>query len=240
MSHRVSRHLRLAVAEYDAAIRRFIPEYETMLATAALEVLAARPGRILDLGAGTGALAGAVLERAAAAPARTPDVAAGAPAGLVVELLDIDPAMLDQARARLRPYGHRARFTLGSFEDALPSCDAVMASLSLHHVPTLEAKTALFRRIGDALPVGGVFVNADVTMPAHEPARSAAFAGWADHLVSCGIARAEAFDHFAAWADEDTYFPVDAELSALAEAGFDARCVWQEGVSTVVSARRRG
>jgi len=36
-----------------------------------------------------------------------------------------------------------------------------------------------------------------------------------------GITDAQARGHFAAWSDEDRYFPLDAELSALREAGFD-------------------
>ncbi len=53
------------------------------------------PGRVLDLGAGTGALAGAVV---------------GHPGVGVVELIDVDAEMLDQARARLEGFGGRARF----------------------------------------------------------------------------------------------------------------------------------
>jgi hypothetical protein len=113
-----------------------------------------------------------------------------------------------------------------------------MASLSLHHVRTLAEKSALFGNIFAALPSGGVLVNADVTMPTAEPARGDRYDSWADHLVSSGMKRAEAFRHFEAWADEDVYFPLEDELEALSAAGFEASCVWNEGVSTVVVARR--
>jgi hypothetical protein len=37
-----------------------------------------------------------------------------------------------------------------------------------------------------------------------------------------------------AWASEDRYFPLDAELSALREAGFDeVECFWRRGLSAV-------
>ena len=63
MSHSVRRHLRVDVDAYDQSIRRFIPAYEEMLEQAASALAEARPERVLDLGAGTGALTEAVLQR---------------------------------------------------------------------------------------------------------------------------------------------------------------------------------
>jgi len=223
VSHSVRRHLRVEIDEYDASIRRFIPGYEGMIGAAADEVVAAAPDHVLDLGAGTGALAAAVLERAPAA---------------VVELLDLDAEMLQGARGRLRPFGDRAGFVVASFDDPFAPCDAIMASLSLHHIPTLSAKAELFCRAFRALRPGGVFVNADVTVPEDSPGREAAFRGWADHLVANGISEEEAWQHFDDWAEEDTYFPVEVELEALAAEGFEARTAWRCGVSTVLVGRR--
>ncbi len=225
MTHSVRRHLRVDIAGYDASIRRFIPGYETMLREAASAVAAVRPALVVDLGAGTGALAEALLAR--------PEVGA-------VELVDVDEEMLGRARERLAGFGSRARFVLRSFHDPLPRCDAVAASLALHHVRTLEDKAALFARVHAALRPGGVFVNADVTMPAGEPGREEAWRAWAGHLVASGIAEPRAWEHFAEWADEDTYFPLEDELAALERAGFDARRVWRDRVSTVVAARKKG
>jgi len=223
MSHSVRKHLRLDIDAYDATIRRFIPSYEEMISTAVDALATHRPAHVLDLGAGTGAMAAALLER-------TDDTS--------VELIDIDNEMLTRARIRLGDFGDRPLFALRSFADPLPRCDAVMASLALHHVPTLDEKAALFVRIHAALETGGLFVNADVTMPEADPARAAAYEEWADHLVARGCRRADAFAHFQAWSVEDTYFPLDAELDALTEAGFTASCVWREGVSTVVVAAK--
>ncbi len=223
MSHSVRRHLHLEVREYDEAIRRFIPGYEAMLAVAAREALAVSPARVLDLGSGTGALAGVLLERSS---------------DPVVELLDADPEMLDRARERLAPHGERARFRTGSFTEPLPAADAVTASLSLHHLPTLRQKSEVFRTIAATLPVGGVFVNADVTLPGGEADRAAAFREWASHLVASGIPEERAWQHFREWADEDTYFPVEEEMAAMRDAGLDPRLVWQDRVVTVVSARK--
>ena len=156
----------------------------------------------------------------------------------VVELVDVDCEMLGRAEARLRRFGERVRLREQSFNDALPGCDAVAASLALHHVGDMGVKTALFARIAQALRPGGIFVNADVTMPEAGPQRAADYATWAAHLVACGITEARAYQHFEEWSDEDTYFPLDRELQAMGEAGFDAQCVWRQTPSTVLVGRK--
>ena len=222
--HSVRRHLRVATSAYDATIRQFIPGYEAMLRGAARELAPVASGRVLDLGGGTGALAEAILE-----------VGDGG-----VELIDIDREMLAQARTRLARFGRRARFTEASFLQALPRCHGVAASLALHHLPTLDEKRALYRRIHEALKPGGMFVNADATMPADPAAAEATWRAWADHMVAQGIEERRAFEHFEEWSEEDTYFPLEDELAAVAAAGFEAKCVWREAGIAMVVGRKDG
>lgn len=224
MSHSVRRHLRVEIEAYDRTIRAFIPAYEEMLERAAGAVAESRPARVIDLGAGTGALAQAVLQRCE---------------GASVELIDADAEMLDQARERLSPFASRVSYSVRPFQGPLPACDAVVASLALHHVPTLAAKREIFAAIHAALPTGGVFVNADATMPADPAARQADYETWAAHLVSCGIEEEQAWRHFQEWSGEDTYFPLEEELAALEEAGFDADCLWRAVPQAVVRAVKR-
>ena len=228
MSHSVRTHLGVEVAAYDEAIRRFIPGYDVMLSVAAEQVAAARPRRVLDLGAGTGALSQAVLERAALdgfAPTAT--------------LLDVDGEMIDQARVRLVRFADRIGFLQQSYHDPLPCCDAAVASLALHHVPLMSEKRRLYKRVFNALPAGGVFVNADAVMPADAAGQAATYDRWAAHMVAQGVARERAFEHFAEWADEDTYHPMEEELAAVHAAGFHAECAWREGPMAVVVGRKR-
>ncbi len=219
MSHSVRRHLRVEVDAYDEIIRRFIPGYEEMLATAARAVSADGPGTVLDLGAGTGALAGAILGHEGVG---------------VVELVDVDPEMLDHARVRLKRFGTRARFRERSFLDPLPTSDAVAASLALHHIRDMAEKRALYRRIRACLGPGGVFVNADAVMPADAPGRGAEYAFWAAHMVSRGIPRKRAYRHFAEWAEEDAYHPIEHELEAMEAAGFETEVAWRAGPMAVL------
>ena len=150
-THSVKRHLDVDAEGYDLQIRRFIPHYDEMLATGVelLAALAPASGHVLDLGGGTGALSAAVLD--------------GLP-GVRVTLLDVDRDMLGEARQRLAGYGDRVAFHEGSFLDPLPTADAVVASLALHHVHDLQTKIELYRAIHDTLSRGGVLLNLDAAV----------------------------------------------------------------------------
>ena len=92
--HRVAGHLGVAADDYDRTIRTFIPGYERMLATVVhwLDGRVPAGGLVVDLGAGTGALSAAIL-------AALPDVR--------VQLVDIDPNMLEVAATRCAAYRDR-------------------------------------------------------------------------------------------------------------------------------------
>ena len=223
MNHSVRSHLRLEIDAYDESIRKFIPGYEEGLTRAAGEVADAGPALVLDLGAGTGALTEAILKHECVDR---------------VDAIDVDPEMLAQARVRLKRFEPRVRFSERSFDGPLPGCDAVAASLALHHVPTMKGKLAIYERMFRALRPGGVFVNADVTVSSHPGARERTYRLWAAHLVACGIDEQRAYRHFDEWALEDTYFPLDEELAALRQAGFHAECVWRDGPNTLMVGRK--
>src|SRR5512140_3818173 len=97
--HRVATHLGLAASDYDAAIRRYIPTYEEMIGTIVAIVGTLESPYVIDLGAGTGALGAAILDRIPRAR---------------VQFLDIDPAMLEVAGARVAAHGARAELRRGS------------------------------------------------------------------------------------------------------------------------------
>jgi tRNA (cmo5U34)-methyltransferase len=211
---------------YDLLIRRFIPHDDEMIETGveALAALAPADSRVLDLGGGTGALSSAVLT--------------GLPSARVT-VLDVDPEMLDEARRRLAAFEGRVSFREASFLEPLPAADAVVASLALHHVQDLGTKMALYRAIRDAMPPTGVFVNLDAAVTEGPRLNALMFDGWAAGMGEHGISDEEARGHFAAWAEEDRVFPLDVELGALREAGFDeVECLWRRGLSAVICALR--
>jgi tRNA (cmo5U34)-methyltransferase len=197
-----------------------------MLATGVelLAALAPPTAHVLDLGAGTGALSAAVLS--------------GLP-GARVTLLDVDTEMLDEARRRLAPFAGRVGFREASFLDPLPAADAVVASLALHHVHDLDVKTDLYRSVHEALARGGVFLNLDAAITEGARLNALTLDRWAARMAEHGMTDAEARCHFAAWAAEDRYFPLDEELAALRRAGFaEVECFWRRGSSAICCALR--
>ena len=211
----VATHLGIDLTDYDARIRAFIPDYETMLAAAAA-VVPANARTIVDLGTGTGALAALCLTRA--------------PQARIVGI-DADAEILPLAEKRL---GAAATFINESFLRArLPRCDAVVASIALHHVRTRTAKAALYRRVRTALRPRGIFVSVDC-----HPAASKAIArqqrdAWLAHLrQSYTPPEAEAL--LAAWAKDDVYVPLDAEIDLLRRGGFAVEVIWRNGSFAVL------
>ena len=223
LSHSVHRHLRIEIQSYDEMIRRLIPGYEEMVAVAAREATRTSPHRVVDLGAGTGALSEAILQ---------------ANRSSHVQLIDIDREMLFQARDRLSGCGARVQFTEMSFLEPLPPCGAAVASIALHHVRSITAKRTLYRRIHAAVEPGGAFVNADAAMAADPAKTEAIWRSWIDHMGAHGIDEDGARRHFAQWAEEDTYFTLEEELEAVDDAGFETSCVWRHGPMCVVVGRK--
>lgn len=220
LHHRVASHLGVDAQAYDAAIRRWIPGYEAMVGTI-IDIVGELGGEplVVDLGTGTGALACAILDGVSRARA---------------VLVDIDPSMLALAGERVREHGARAELRQASFDDELPACDAVVASLALHHVPAIEGKRALYTRIHRALRPGGVFLMGDATVHRTGPAHDRIYRQWEAGMAEAGISHEQAAELFAQWSREDTYHPLAVELQALAAAGFaEPDCFWKRGAMTV-------
>ena len=220
----VAAHLGIDLREYDARIRTFIPDYEPMLGSAAAALRAAARRRhpvVVDLGIGTGALSAACLD---AVP------------GAQVIGIDEDEGMLTAARERL---GRRLTSTVhDSFErSALPSCDAAVASLALHHVPTPARRLRLFRRLRAALRPGGVLIGADCYPASSSRIAAVDRAAWLAHLERAYTPR-EARAFLRAWAKEDHYATLADELALLRRAGFSVDVPWRRGAFAVIAAAR--
>ncbi|MGZ4278415.1 MAG: class I SAM-dependent methyltransferase [Solirubrobacteraceae bacterium] len=207
---------------YDAERRRLLPCFDAFYAAAVEAVgLSGRPpGRVLDLGAGTGLLAGFVAQAFPAAR---------------LTLLDGAGAMLAQARERL---GERASYVVGDLADPLPEgpWDAIVSALAIHHLDD-PGKRDLFARVRAALAPGGVFVNAEqvagetpwldaVHVERHERAARALGTTEAEWAAAAGRM------------SHDVCATVEDQLVWLRDAGFaDAGCFWRDGRFAVLVAR---
>jgi tRNA (cmo5U34)-methyltransferase len=214
----VATHLGINIREYDKRIRTFIPDYEEMLALAA-GFVPAQAQTIVDLGTGTGALAARCISHASRAR---------------IVGIDADDEILNVARRRL---GSRASFVASSFLRApLPSCDAVVASFALHHVRTRTAKAALYRRVRKALRPGGVFVVVDCHPAADPVVARRQREEWSRHLRRT-YTPIKSAALLAAWAKEDVYVPLDAEMKIMRRSGFRVDVIWRKGSFAVLRGR---
>jgi SAM-dependent methyltransferase len=200
-------HLGIDLREYDQRIRTFIPGYGAMLDIAASVLrtaVAARTPLVVDLGVGTGALSARCKEEV--------------PSARLIGV-DEDAAMLAAARARL---GRKLKTLHGDFESVpLPRCDAFVACLALHHIPTRARRLRLFRRMFRALRPGGVIISADCH-PASSPRQVLMdLSAWLGHLEQTYTAR-EARGYLKAWSREDHYVPLVEEIGVLQRSGFTA------------------
>jgi tRNA (cmo5U34)-methyltransferase len=209
--------------DYVAARRRLVPTFDRFYGTAveALGLIGRAPARVLDLGAGTGLLAGAVAET-------YPDTE--------LVLLDGSPAMLEQARSLL---GERASYVTSRLEAPLPPgpWDAVVSALAIHHLDH-AGKRDLYRRVRDEISSGGVFVNAE-QVGASTPFLEDAYKAWHERRArELGASEAE-------WAGArermlaDRLATVEDQLAWLSEAGFaDVDCLVKDHSHAVLFARR--
>jgi tRNA (cmo5U34)-methyltransferase len=137
-------------SEYDAERRGIIPDYDDFYHAAV--TAADWPGeepRILDIGAGTGALSALLLGRYPEAD---------------LTLLDISTEMLAIAAKRFHPNEHVHLIVSDYSHEGLPgSFDLVCSALSIHHLEN-AFKQQLFTSIFAALNPGGFFINAEQVM----------------------------------------------------------------------------
>jgi tRNA (cmo5U34)-methyltransferase len=215
--HRVAGHLGIAADDYDTTIRRLIPNYERMIATIVhwLDGHVPSDGLVVDLGAGTGGLSAAILDA-------LPDVR--------VQLVDVDPNMLEVAAVRCAAHEGRYELRHARFEDELPRCDGVVAMLALHHVATHDEKRELYRAVRGALQPGGLVVVGDLLVHRDGPERRGMLRDYYVHMAENGISAEEADAHFAQWAEDDFYVSLPDELALMADAGFQRPdCFWRDG-----------
>jgi ubiquinone/menaquinone biosynthesis C-methylase UbiE len=213
----VASHLGIRLEEYDARIRTFIPDYDTMLEVAG-SLVPPRTRRIVDLGIGTGALSAQCLRHA-------PDAR--------IVGIDADPEILRLASERL---GDRLTAVAGSFlRTPLARSDVIAASFALHHVRTQAAKAALYRRARAALAARGRLLIVDCAPAIDRGLRAAQRDAWLAHLRR-SYSRAEAGRLLAAWAREDVYVPLETELALLRRSGLRPDVVWRRGGFAVIAA----
>jgi tRNA (cmo5U34)-methyltransferase len=206
-------------ATYDRDRMKLIPGHEAFYA-AALELIPFDAATIVELGAGSG-LFSAMLRKA------FPEAH--------LHLIDFSQPMLDLARARLGDDRH-IHYSLADYTtQPLPqSCDAVVSSLSIHHLED-ERKRAILTPIFAALKPGGLFINADHIAGPTPELEETYQQRWLSDVRALGATEQQIADSLFRQ-QEDRRTPVASQLAWLRDAGFINVDCWYKHSSFAVFA----
>ncbi|HLZ68883.1 MAG TPA: class I SAM-dependent methyltransferase [Dehalococcoidia bacterium] len=173
--------------------------------------------RVLDVGAGYGAVAAAVLAAFPRAEAT---------------LLDISEAMMQVGAERMAPFAGRYRYLHGDFADGeLPEAaagpfQAIVSGRAIHHLPP-AATRSLYRACAARLAPGGCFLNLDMTAAVDGGAAAAYRRAEEREREARGEPAAPPRSHHAEHEGHD-FQPLDEHLRWLREAGLvSVDCYWK-------------
>lgn len=214
--------------EYDTAIRRCVPRYDEMQSTM-LGYLPSFEGtpKILELGAGTGAL----TERTA----RHLPGSSICAADLSAESLKICADRVGKHAAIETITGDMREL---NFEPERFDC--ILSSIAIHHLTSPE-KEHLFLKCFGWLKPNGVFSYCDQFSAPTRDIYQANIEHWHRIALSKGATEAE----WQAWMEHqdqhDYHDPLDDQMQWLKQAGFEqVDCQWRHLLWTVLSARKPG
>lgn len=213
--------------------QRPIREVQTAMVLRMIPQPIDQPIRVLDLGAGYGALAAAVLRERSQASA---------------VCLDASEAMLTLGRERNSDLRGRIQFIQGSLEssDWLKTIDgkfdAVISARALHHFTEHQRRRDIFKEAHGLLRAGGCLINADnvrAPTPSLGERYKTARDEWLDRMVKESSGGKSTLADLKAAAPSSYHGPhnnghLDQELAWLKEAGFvDVDCFWKLGTTVV-------
>jgi len=192
---------------------------------AALITLVEKPQpTIVDFGIGTGALSARCLRVSSQAR---------------IVGIDADAEMLALARRRLAKK-RAAQLDLRHSDflaTALPRCDAIVATLALHHIHDAGAKQQFYAKCYAALKGGGIFASGDCCI-ADNPKLSQRYMKIWDKHMSQFYSLRQIKEFSAAWANEDRYFPLRQEIAMLSAVGFEVEVTWRRAPLAVLVGRK--
>ncbi len=213
-----------AAASYDSERRGLIPCFDDFYGAAIryLNLTTDKP-HIVDLGAGTGLLTAFVLHLYPEAN---------------ITLVDFSNEMLAKAKERLAAYPS-VRYITEDYLKFQPEqqCDAIVSSLSIHHLNDPEKKQ-LFRLIYSHLKQGGLFINADQASSRSELFNQIYVKQWEQAVLNSGLP-SSSLEASKKRRKEDCNAPMEDQLIWLRKAGFEhADCVYRYNEFTVFVAKK--
>ncbi|WP_282935247.1 class I SAM-dependent methyltransferase [Paenibacillus sp. RC67] len=226
MNEKVRVQFNEVAQQYDQQRKQLIPCFDDFYETAVRWTHSSNEApRILDLGAGTGLLSAGILHKFPQAQ---------------LTLVDLSEKMLATARQRFA--GNRkveyiiADYSQYEFDGPF---DAIVSSLSIHHL-THQEKKALFHKLYGLLNEGGVFVNADQARGLTSHIDLSYKNQWEEWIRSNGLP-IEAVEGAIERRKLDINATVEDQIHWLSEAGFsDVDCVYKYNDFAVFYATKPG
>jgi tRNA (cmo5U34)-methyltransferase len=209
-------------SQYDAPRRKLIPCFADFYQIA-LEIIPfskERSFRVLDLGTGTGLMAGMVASNYPNAQ---------------VTLMDISDKMLSEARKKAEQYQNEFEFIVADYsqvESFNRQYDLIISSLSIHHLPDSE-KQELFKKIYAHLESNGIFINGDQVLGETPEIEKFYRDKWIEQ-VKAGGATDEDLNAALERMQEDKMATLASQLQWLKDAGFTNVNCWYKNYSFAV------
>lgn len=211
----VFEHFNREAGKFDLGIKKSVPHYDKMLAVLAqmLPFSSADSFKVIDIGTGTGNVARMLR-------------ASFPKCGLTC--LDLSPKMIEKAIEKLKAFTGityiQADVSSYKFDEKY---DAIVSSLTLHHLETDKDKHAFHVKAFKALNKGGAFINADIIAAPGKRQQEVNLTAWKDHIRRSA---SEAFvkDRYKKYLAEDRPAVLLNELLSLKAAGFkDVDVFWK-------------
>ncbi|MBN2034645.1 MAG: class I SAM-dependent methyltransferase [Deltaproteobacteria bacterium] len=211
--------------KYDATRRKVIYCFDDFYGTL-LEIIPFSPREpfsFLDLGAGTGLVAGLILERFPKAEAH---------------LLDISEKMMEKAQERFARET-RVHFYIRDYDrEELPGrYMLVVSAMSIHHLSD-SGKQRLMEKIFKVLKPGGFFAHAELALGATATTEAIYRERWRRHLAATDIGKEELLTIYERMAC-DRPATLDQQLTWMRAVGFeDVDCFFKRYNFIVYAGRK--
>lgn len=209
--------------EYDANRKKFIPCFQDFYESTTRFIASniAPPRSVLDLGAGTGLLTYFWYREFP---------------GAEYVLVDVADEMLDAARKRFHGI-NSISFQLLDYSKRLPDkdFDVIVSALSIHHLEH-GGKRALFEKIYEKLPTGGLFLNYDQFCAGQDEMNKWFDSYWEGQLEASGLTQRD-LDLWKERRKLDRECSVEKEAEMLSGCGFKiVKCVYSCQKFAVIAA----
>jgi len=192
---------------FDAGILKSVPHYRQMIGVIIEMLPFPRQKKVvlMDIGTGTGNIA---FNLKTAFP------------NSELVCLDLSPKMLMVARQKLTAFkGVEYVVADAAAYNFDRQYDAIVSSLTLHHLETDADKHAFHKKAFQALKKGGLFINADIIMAPDQKMQAVNLAKWTGFILKSSSPEFVA-DRYKKYKAEDRPAVLLNELDSLRKCGF--------------------